>query len=157
MVQYQIKLRLTKAQKKKQREWLPILGSVFNFGIRKIELNARDKVYFLANDFRNLLAGHNAAAKYARSKRHLPGRSTCPDWDKSLLGGTKLIFPENRNSTKTCSTCGGLTGPSGLGGLAVREWTCGRCGARRERDVNAARNALISGLGWSLETVHANA
>jgi transposase len=349
MVQYQLKLRLSQAQKRKQREWLPTLGSIFNFGIRKIELNARDKIYFSANDFQNLLAGHSdklgipshtiqsvlslAHTSWQRcfkglarkprlkgfrrplnsipfpdpikapigGKIQLPGlgkvrfhkqwmpegkikcarlvkrqsgdylclfidaqpksiertgeasvgidpgfkslialstgekirhpqefrsiekrlgqaqrghdrklaariqervknrrkdrnhklsrrlvaenRTICFLQDnyravaknfgnsvgdsghaglrlmlsyKSLLGGTKLIFPENRNSTKTCSTCGGLTGPSGLGGLAVREWTCGRCGARHERDVNAARNALIFGLGWSLETVHAN-
>ena len=39
MIQCQIKLRLNGKQKRKQLEWLPILGSIFNFGIRKIELN----------------------------------------------------------------------------------------------------------------------
>lgn len=58
MIQYQVKLRLSGNQKKKQREWLPILGSIFNFGIRKIELNARNKIYFTSNNFQNLLAGH---------------------------------------------------------------------------------------------------
>jgi transposase len=76
---------------------------------------------------------------------------------KSLLGGTQLIFPDNRNSTRICSTCGARSGPTGLAGLSVREWDCGACGAHHERDVNAARNALISGLGWSHETVHASA
>lgn len=66
---------------------------------------------------------------------------------KSLIGGTRLVFPENRNSTRTCSTCGALTGPTGLAGLKVREWDCGACGAHHERDVNAARNALILGAG----------
>jgi hypothetical protein len=42
VVQYQLKLRLTDAQKNKQLAWLPILGSIFNFGVRKIELNARE-------------------------------------------------------------------------------------------------------------------
>lgn len=66
---------------------------------------------------------------------------------KSLIGGTRLVFPENRNSTRACSTCGALTGPTGLAGLKVREWDCGACGAHHERDVNAARNALILGAG----------
>jgi hypothetical protein len=59
VVQYQLKLRHSKAQKRKQLEWLPMLASIFNFGVRKIELNARNKVYFLAHDFQNLLAGHS--------------------------------------------------------------------------------------------------
>ncbi len=58
MVQYQLKLRLSKSQKRKQQEWLPILSSVFNFGIRKIELNAKNKIYFTPHEFKNLLAGH---------------------------------------------------------------------------------------------------
>ena len=59
VIQYQLKLWLSKAQKRKQLEWLPVLGSIFNFGVRKIELNARNKVYFLGHDFQNLLAGHS--------------------------------------------------------------------------------------------------
>jgi transposase len=31
---------------------------VFNFAVRKIELNAKDKIYFSKNDFQNLLANH---------------------------------------------------------------------------------------------------
>lgn len=58
---------------------------------------------------------------------------------------------ESRNSTKTCSVCGALSGPSGLAGLKVREWDCGACGAHHDRDVNAAMNALISGAGLAHE------
>ena len=349
MVQYQLKLRLNGRQKKKQMEWLPILGSVFNFGVRKIQLNAANKIYFSANDFNNLLAGHSetleipshtiqgvlssAYTSWQRCfkglaqrprlkglrrplnsipfpdpiKRPVDGKITLPglgkvrfhkQWIpegkikcarlvkrasgdylclfidappkpiartaegavgvdpgfhdlitlntgeaiahprelrvaakrlvqaqrghdkklasrlqehiknqrkdrnhklsrrlvsenkiicflkdnhravakrfgksvsysahgglraqlsyKSLLGGTKLVFPENRNSTRICSTCGSHTGPTGLAGLKVRQWTCGACGARHERDVNTARNALIAGVGWTHETVHAS-
>lgn len=70
---------------------------------------------------------------------------------KSLIGGARLVFPDNRNSTRTCSTCGALSGPTGLAGLKVREWECGACGAQHERDVNAARNALIFGAGTAHE------
>jgi hypothetical protein len=59
VIQYQLKLRLSKAQKRKQLEWVPMLGSIFNFGVRKIELNARNKVYFLGHDSQNLLARHS--------------------------------------------------------------------------------------------------
>lgn len=344
MVQYQLKLRLSGAQKKKQLQWLPILGSIFNFGLRKIELNAKDKIYFSPFEFKGLLSGHGEKLgipshciqgvlstvhtswqrcfkglarkprlKGARrplnsipfpdpikapvdGKVTLPGlgkvrfhkqwipdgkikcgrlvkrasgdylclfidaqpkaiertgdasvgidpgfkdlitlstgekiahpkefrhaekrlgqaqrghnsklaarimerianrrkdrnhklsrrlvaenRTICFLQDnhravakrfgksvsdsahgglrrqlayKCLTGGTQLIFPDNRNSTRICSTCGALSGPKGLAGLKVREWDCGVCGTHRERDVNAARNALISGLGWSHE------
>lgn len=66
---------------------------------------------------------------------------------KSRTGGTTYIEVASRNSTKTCSTCGGLYGPSGLSGLAVRNWTCAGCGTEHDRDINAAINTLISGLG----------
>lgn len=52
-----------------------------------------------------------------------------------------------RNSTKTCSVCGALSGPTGWAGLKVRQWTCAQCGAEHDRDVNAAINTLIAGAG----------
>ena len=66
---------------------------------------------------------------------------------KSRLGGTQYIEVASRNSTKTCSACGCLSGPSGFSGLAVREWTCTECGTRQDRDVNAALNTLLLGQG----------
>lgn len=45
-------------------------------------------------------------------------------------------------STKTCSACGLLLQSLPL---HVRTWMC-RCGARHDRDVNAARNILAAGL-----------
>lgn len=74
---------------------------------------------------------------------------------KCLTGDTKLIFPDNRNSTKTCSTCLSLTGPTGLAGLKVREWDCCVCGTHHDRDTNSARNALILGVGRTHEVVYA--
>jgi IS605 OrfB family transposase len=46
-------------------------------------------------------------------------------------------------SSKTCSACGHLL--AGLG-LATRQWTCPSCGARHDRDINAATNILAAGL-----------
>ena len=64
---------------------------------------------------------------------------------KSLAGGTRYVEVSSKNSTKTCSACGALSGPSGFSGLAVRQWTCG-CGATHDRDINAAVNTLLLGL-----------
>ena len=335
MIQCQIKLRLNGKQKRKQLEWLPILGSIFNFGIRKIELNAKDKVYFSKNDFQNLLTGHSkrlgipshaiqgtlsraydswvrcfkgisrkprlkgsrrpfnaipfpdlikhiangkitllGLGKVRFHKQQIPeGKIKCtqlvkrasgdylclfidaepraiertgeaivgvdPGFNslltlstgekiehpkeyrviekrlgqaqrghdkhlsariqehvknqrkdrnhklsrrlvaenkticflqdnhraiverfgksvsdsahgglrqmlsyKSLIGGTELVFPENRNSTRICSTCGARSGPTGLARLNVRNWTCTECGTPHDRDQNAAINAV---------------
>mgnify|MGYP001576935974 FL=1 len=70
---------------------------------------------------------------------------------KSRTGGRTYLEVEPRNSTKTCSSCGALSGPSGLAGLSVRQWRCGGCGALHDRDVNAARNALAAGAGTTHE------
>lgn len=58
MVQYQLKLRMSKAQQAECARWLYHLASVWNWAVRKIELNARDKIYFPKIEFQNLLAHH---------------------------------------------------------------------------------------------------
>lgn len=52
-------------------------------------------------------------------------------------------------STQTCSHCGGLpdSSPKGRAGLEVRSWVCSDCGAKLDRDINAAINILNFGLG----------
>jgi putative transposase len=59
-------------------------------------------------------------------------------------GGSVLIVNE-RNTTRTCSSCKALSGPAGLDMLAVRSWVCSECGETHDRDVNAARNILSAG------------
>jgi putative transposase len=48
-------------------------------------------------------------------------------------------------STQTCSVCNSRTGPKGLEGLGIREWSCPQCGTLHDRDRNAARNILALG------------
>jgi putative transposase len=45
-------------------------------------------------------------------------------------------------SSKTCSACGHVL--AGLS-LSARHWTCPSCGARHDRDLNAAQNILAAG------------
>jgi len=70
---------------------------------------------------------------------------------KSSLCGTEYIEVGSKGSTLTCSDCGARSGPTGFTGLSVREWVCTSCGVIHDRDVNAAINTLIVGLGISLE------
>ncbi|MGH3858625.1 zinc ribbon domain-containing protein [Actinokineospora sp.] len=45
-------------------------------------------------------------------------------------------------TSQVCSSCGVKDGPKPL---STREWTCAECGARHDRDVNAAINVLAQG------------
>lgn len=66
---------------------------------------------------------------------------------KSTTSGRIYLEVSSKNSTKLCSNCKSLTGPTGLANLKVREWECSVCGTYHDRDVNAAINTLIVGLG----------
>lgn len=72
---------------------------------------------------------------------------------KSPTSGTHYVEVDSRNSTRTCSTCGALAGPTGWAGLSVREWDCSVCGTHHDRDINAAVNTLIAGAGLAHETL----
>lgn len=60
-----------------------------------------------------------------------------------------IVFKVVREAytTRTCSSCGSLSGPQGVNGLRIRDWECVDCGVLHDRDVNAARNILSLGAG----------
>jgi putative transposase len=64
---------------------------------------------------------------------------------KGQQAGRCVQIVNERNTTRTCSGCGSLTGPAGPDMLAVRTWMCGECGVTHDRDVNAARNIRSAG------------
>ena len=64
---------------------------------------------------------------------------------KGQQAGRSVIIVNERDSTRTCSSCKVLTGPTGLDMLVVRTWVCSACGDVHDRDVNAARNILSAG------------
>jgi putative transposase len=64
---------------------------------------------------------------------------------KGQQAGRCVRIINEKNTTRTCSSCRALTGPAGLDMLAVRSWMCVRCGVTHDRDVNAARNILFAG------------
>lgn len=72
-------------------------------------------------------------------------------YKSSRTGDTIYVEPDSKNSTMRCSNCRALTGPTGLRGLAVRQWTCTGCGNLHDRDQNSAINAFIDGVGMTLE------
>lgn len=63
-------------------------------------------------------------------------------------GRTVLRIGQWEPTTQTCSVCGT---PGGKKPLSIREWACGRCGTRLDRDYNAAVNILVAaGLAETL-------
>jgi putative transposase len=65
---------------------------------------------------------------------------------KGEHAGRSVVVVNERNTTRTCSFCGTLSGPTGKDMLVVRHWECPECGAGHDRDENAARNILYVGL-----------
>ena len=59
MIQRQLKIRIKHKQSIILEEWLFILRGVWNFAIRKIELDAKDGIYHTKKEFQNLLANHS--------------------------------------------------------------------------------------------------
>ncbi len=72
---------------------------------------------------------------------------------KAITLGVEYKEVKESFSTITCSVCLERTGPSGLSGLGVREWTCS-CGASHNRDVNAAKNILRFGRETPIKGIH---
>jgi IS605 OrfB family transposase len=64
---------------------------------------------------------------------------------KGQQAGRSVRVVSERNTTRTCSSCGALTGPTGLDMCAVRSWMCSECGDTHDRDINAAKNILAAG------------
>ena len=60
MIQTQLKLRLTDRQERILARWLWHLTGAYNWAIRKIELDARDRMYHSPFDFQNLAKGHSS-------------------------------------------------------------------------------------------------
>ena len=66
-----------------------------------------------------------------------------------------IVFKEVNEAytTRACSSCGSLSGPQGVNGLRIREWTCREYGVTHDRDVNAAKNILAVGHGRPVEGI----
>ena len=65
------------------------------------------------------------------------------EYKAERYGRTVVAVDRWYPSSKTCSACGHLLATLSLG---TRHWTCPGCGARHDRDINAAQNILAAGL-----------
>ena len=62
------------------------------------------------------------------------------DW----YGRTVIRVPSDYPSSQLCSICGYKN--SITKDLAIRKWTCPKCGSIHDRDINAAKNILSKGI-----------
>jgi putative transposase len=69
---------------------------------------------------------------------------------KAIRHGTEYLEVDEHLTTQVCSACGARGGPKGREDLVVRDWICGGCGARHDRDINSAINILVSGRNVGL-------
>jgi putative transposase len=105
----------------------------------------------IVNEYQTIVIGDVSSLKLARTrmaKSVLDGGwgmlKTQLQYKGQQAGRSVLIVNES-NTTRTCSSCKALSGPSGLDMLVVRTWVCSECGDTHDRDVNAARNILSAG------------
>ena len=113
---------------------------------------------FLHRASTRLVRGHDviviedlAVANMVRNRRLARAISDCGwgEFGRQLAykcqryGRELVIIDRWYPSSRTCSECGHLLAQLSL---STRQWTCPSCGARHDRDVNAAKNILAAGL-----------
>jgi putative transposase len=78
------------------------------------------------------LARHIADSGFAELRRQI-------EYKAGWHGRIVLLADRFAPTSKTCSACGQVLDELKL---SVREWDCPTCGARHDRDINAAKNIL---------------
>ena len=105
----------------------------------------------IINEYQNIVVGDISSLKLAKTRMAKSvldagwGMLKAQLQYKGQWAGRCVLIVSEKNTTRACSSCGSLTGPSGLDMLDVRTWMCSECGDTHDRDVNAARNILSAG------------
>ncbi len=141
--------KLAVAQRAKNKKWVKAIHA-------QIANRRKDFLHKLSTELvkKNgaIFVGDVNAAGLAKTKMAKSvldaGWSTFRTMLKYKCDNAAVWFDEVNESysTQECSACHARTGPKGLADLAVRKWACSACGAKHDRDTNAAKNILARGL-----------
>ena len=155
-----ISLRMRKAKEGSgnRRRWRKKLARVF----RKIKNQRKEYHYVLAwkmcqeydilcfedNDYaemhlrKRVVNGHKVTRKQRQRLRALAPASFLTILKEVAKKADKTVFFADQHfaSSQACSNCGHIN--KALKQLKVRKWTCLKCGAKHDRDVNAAKNLV---------------
>jgi IS605 OrfB family transposase len=102
----------------------------------------------IVNNYQNIIVGDVSSTKLVKTRM---AKSVLDSgWGmfknfleyKSQQAARSFSVINESYTTKVCSGCGALTGPTGLDMLSVRAWICSDCGVGHDRDVNSALNIL---------------
>jgi putative transposase len=139
---------LAHAQRANKRQWVKAIHA-------KIAHRRKDFQHKLSTDLVNrygaIFIGNVNAAALARTTQAKSVLDAGWSAFRTMLrykcadAGVGFDEVDEAFSTQTCSVCHSRTGPQGLEGLRIREWTCSACGTTHDRDRNAARNILAAG------------
>jgi len=107
MIQRQLKLRLNRQQEEALETWLWRLTGVWNWALRKVELDARDRRYYSEFEFINLLADHSRTLEipshtlqgllrtvYQSWMRHITHLAKKPKFKGRRNALTSIPFPD---------------------------------------------------------------
>jgi putative transposase len=106
----------------------------------------------LVDEYQNIFVGDVSSPKLVRTRMAKSVLDSGWGMLRTFLqykgehAGRRVRIVNERNTTRACSGCGALNGPTGPDRLVVRRWVCATCGEAHDRDVNAARNILTVGL-----------
>src|SRR5580692_3475461 len=105
----------------------------------------------IVNEYQTIVVGDVSSLKLAKTRMAKSvldagwGMLKAQLQYKGQQAGRSVFIVNERNTTRTCSSCKAFSGPAGLDMLVVRTWVCSECGDTHDRDVNAARNILSAG------------
>jgi transposase len=135
-------LKLAKAQRYRKRKQATRI-------YRKIKRIRQDNLHKistkLARTYQKIFVGDlNLKSTKSTNDSAYRGLVKLLEYKVSRRQGVFLLVGEF-GTTQTCCACLAKSGPSGVEGLAEREWTCGSCKQTHDRDINAAKNILRLG------------